>query len=216
MDSHVRSAPRNVKRYPFRLDSRFASNPLKTIHRCVTIVVGAGISGLAAALELGRGGANVTVIDMSSVFGGHAVMSQGSLSIVGSPVQEAAGFHDTPDLAYHDIIEFGEDADAAWARYYVENSRREVYDWVSELGVRFEGVAGGMLPESALVRSGLLAATVVFGRVEPDGTAMDNEEFSTWLALQERSRRRSPRHRGLAKSRKQPPPGKRRPWRNRG
>src|SRR5258708_3325890 len=59
------------------------------------IVVGAGISGLSAALELARGGAAVTVIDMSSVFGGHAVMSQGSLSIVGSPVQEAAGFYHT-------------------------------------------------------------------------------------------------------------------------
>src|SRR4051812_23210007 len=32
------------------------------------IIVGAGISGLAAALELGRGGADVTLIDMSSVF----------------------------------------------------------------------------------------------------------------------------------------------------
>jgi uncharacterized protein len=105
------------------------------------IVVGAGISGLSAALELARGGAAVTVIDMSSVFGGHAVMSQGSLSIAGSPVQEAAGFHDTPDLAFNDIREFGEDADLDWVRYYVENSRREVYDWVTDLGVRFEGVA---------------------------------------------------------------------------
>jgi flavocytochrome c len=104
------------------------------------IVVGAGISGLAAALDLGRGGASVTLIDMSSVFGGHAVMSQGSLSIVGSPVQAAAGVHDTPDLAFQDVINFGEDADSGWARYYVENSRREVYDWVTELGVRFEGV----------------------------------------------------------------------------
>lgn len=104
------------------------------------IVVGAGISGLAAALDLGRGGARVTLIDMSSVFGGHAVMSQGSLSIVGSPVQAAAGVHDTPDLAFQDVINFGEDADAGWARYYVENSRREVYDWVTELGVQFEGV----------------------------------------------------------------------------
>src|SRR6516162_799230 len=52
------------------------------------IVVGAGISGLSATLELARGGATVTLIDMSSVFGGHAVMSQGSLSIAGSPVQE--------------------------------------------------------------------------------------------------------------------------------
>src|SRR5262249_49811425 len=49
------------------------------------IIVGAGISGLSAALDLGRGGAKVTVLDMSSVFGGHAVMSQGSVSIVATP-----------------------------------------------------------------------------------------------------------------------------------
>ena len=39
------------------------------------VVVGAGISGITAALELGLGGARVTVLDMSSVYGGHAVMS---------------------------------------------------------------------------------------------------------------------------------------------
>ena len=36
------------------------------------VVVGAGLSGLSAALELASGGAEVTVIDMSSVYGGHA------------------------------------------------------------------------------------------------------------------------------------------------
>ena len=105
------------------------------------IVVGAGISGLTSALDLARGGATVTVIDMSSVFGGHAVMSQGSLSIVASPVQEAAGIQDSPGLAYHDFITFGEDADTEWVRYYVDNSRREIYDWVTDLGIRFEGVS---------------------------------------------------------------------------
>lgn len=109
--------------------------------RSDAIVVGAGISGLSAALELARGGATVIVIDMSSVFGGHAVMSQGSLSIVGSPVQAAAGFRDTPELARQDFLRFGEDADADWVSYYVENSRREIYDWVLDLGVRFEGVS---------------------------------------------------------------------------
>jgi len=102
------------------------------------IVVGAGISGLSATLDLARGGATVTLIDMSSVFGGHAVMSQGSLSIAGSPVQEAAGIHDSPDLAYQDFLKFGEDCDAEWVRYYVDHSRTEIYDWVTELGVRFE------------------------------------------------------------------------------
>src|SRR5579863_1805356 len=104
------------------------------------IVVGAGISGLSAALELGRGGANVTVVDMSSVFGGHAVMSQGSVSIVATPAQERAGIHDSPDLACQDFHTWGEDPDSAWVRYYVDHSRREIYDWLDELGVRFSDV----------------------------------------------------------------------------
>jgi flavocytochrome c len=102
------------------------------------VIVGAGISGLACALELGRAGAKVTVIDMSSVFGGHAVMSQGSLSIAGSPVQEAQGDHDSPELAIGDALRFGEDSDPDWTRFYYENSRELIYDWVTELGVRFE------------------------------------------------------------------------------
>ena len=104
------------------------------------VIVGAGISGLSAALELGRGGAQVTIVDMASVFGGHAVMSQGGVSIVDSPVQRQAGIADSSDLAYRDFIEWGEDADRAWVRYYVDHSRHEIYDWLTELGVRFEGV----------------------------------------------------------------------------
>jgi len=104
------------------------------------VVVGAGLSGLSAALELGRGGARVTVVDMSSVHGGHAVMSQGGVSIVDTPIQEAAGMKDSPDLAYKDFIEWGEGADKAWVRYYVDHSRTQVYDWLVELGVRFSGV----------------------------------------------------------------------------
>ncbi|MBC7816621.1 MAG: FAD-dependent oxidoreductase [Planctomycetaceae bacterium] len=104
------------------------------------IVVGAGISGLSAALDLGRGGAKVTVIDMSSVFGGHAVMSQGSVSIVATPAQERAGIKDSPDLAFQDFHRWGEDPDTDWVRYYVDHSRRDIYDWLDELGVRFSEV----------------------------------------------------------------------------
>lgn len=104
------------------------------------IVVGAGISGLSAALDLGRGGARVTVIDMSSVFGGHAVMSQGSVSIVATPAQERAGIQDSPDLAFQDFHRWGENPDTDWVRYYVDHSRSDIYDWLDELGVRFSEV----------------------------------------------------------------------------
>ena len=80
------------------------------------LVVGAGISGLTAALELGRAGIEVTVIDMASVFGGHAVMSQGSVSIVATPAQEQAGIHDSPELAFQDFHRWGEDPATDWVR----------------------------------------------------------------------------------------------------
>ncbi|MFN0197160.1 MAG: FAD-dependent oxidoreductase [Planctomycetaceae bacterium] len=121
-------------------DEEPASEQAADEQRSDVIVVGAGISGLTSALELGRGGASVTVIDMSSVYGGHAVMSQGSLCIVGSPVQEAHGVKDSPDLAYQDFLKFGEDPAEDWVRYYVDNSKTQIYDWVTDLGVRFETV----------------------------------------------------------------------------
>ncbi|MEZ6032225.1 MAG: FAD-dependent oxidoreductase [Planctomycetaceae bacterium] len=111
-----------------------------TVDDADVIVVGAGISGLATALDLGRGGAKVMVVDMASVFGGHAVMSQGSTSIVGTPAQEAAGIHDSPDLAYQDFHTWGEDPNSEWVRYYVDHSRTEIYDWLMELGVKFSDI----------------------------------------------------------------------------
>ncbi|MCY2966555.1 MAG: FAD-dependent oxidoreductase [Planctomycetota bacterium] len=104
------------------------------------IVVGAGISGLSAALDLGRGGVRVTVVDMSSVFGGHAVMSQGSVSIVATPMQEKLGIRDTPELAFRDFHTWGIDPATDWVRYYVDHSREEIYDWLMELGIRFQDV----------------------------------------------------------------------------
>jgi predicted oxidoreductase len=99
------------------------------------IVVGAGISGLCAALEGARRGANVTMIDMASVFGGHAVMSSGMVCLVGTPEQQQNQVVDSVELAFQDFVRLGEDASPDWARFYAQNSRREVYDWLHELGV---------------------------------------------------------------------------------
>lgn len=104
------------------------------------IVVGAGIAGLSAAWEVAQAGSRVSVFDMWSVFGGHAVMSQGGLCIVGSPVQEKQGIRDTPELAFKDFVDWGEDPNTDWVRYYVDHSRREIYDWLTEFGISFDEV----------------------------------------------------------------------------
>jgi uncharacterized protein len=102
------------------------------------IVVGSGIGGLSAAYELALGGADVIVVDMSSIFGGHAVMATGDLTLVDTPYQRAHGIQDSPDLAYRDFMTWGEDPDPTWTRLYVDHSRDQVYDWLTSMGITFE------------------------------------------------------------------------------
>jgi flavocytochrome c len=102
------------------------------------IVVGSGIAGLSAAYELAKGGADVIVVDMASIFGGHAVMATGDLALPGTPFQESQHVQDSPARMLEDLTSWGEDSDPTWARYYVENAGHEVYDWVTSMGVTFE------------------------------------------------------------------------------
>ncbi|MEC9376274.1 MAG: FAD-dependent oxidoreductase [Pseudomonadota bacterium] len=100
------------------------------------IVVGAGIAGLAAALEASNKGASVIVIESSSVAGGHAVKA-GGLAMTDTALQRSKGIKDSPDLAYNDLLRWGETPNKFWAKRYAEESGPEVYDWLVELGVEF-------------------------------------------------------------------------------
>jgi uncharacterized protein len=103
------------------------------------IVVGAGLAGLSAAIEMAGGGARVLVLDMNSVFGGHAIQS-GGVAIIDSPMQAALGYHDSPELAYDDWVAYTEAPDRDWVRYYVTHSRTEIYDFLTSIGVEFERI----------------------------------------------------------------------------
>jgi flavocytochrome c len=100
------------------------------------IVVGAGIAGLAAALEASSHGASVLIVEANSVGGGHAVKA-GGLAMVDTALQRQRGIEDSPDLAWQDLMRWGEDADPYWTRRYAEESSGQVYDWLTRLGVQF-------------------------------------------------------------------------------
>ena len=108
------------------------------------LVVGGGLAGIVTALECLQAGKSVTVVDRDSRdrLGGLALWAFGGMALVGTPLQARMKIPDTPERALADWIRFGElrDSDTlplAWARYYVEHSRAEVYDWLMGHGLKF-------------------------------------------------------------------------------
>lgn len=135
------------------------------------VVVGAGVAGLSAAIEAADRGAHVTIIDMASVFGGHAVMSSGDVTIAGTPFQKQLGIVDSPERLLEDLNTWGEDPNPFWARRYAENAVHEVYDWLTAMGVSFDLKAkrlpqGNSVPRLlATVGRGMGFVTPLFHRV---------------------------------------------------
>ncbi len=156
------------------------------------VIVGAGISGLSAALESARGGLTVTVVDMWSIFGGHAVMSTGGLSINGTEYQRERDIVDSPDLHEQDFFTWGEDPDPGWVEYYTSNSSTEIADWLQALGVEWEAVfqpPGNSVPRFHLTKGrGVGLVTPIYREVlrYPNVTFRWNFEITELVVEQNR------------------------------
>lgn len=106
------------------------------VERVDVLVVGSGVAGLAAAIEAVERGASVLIAEASSSPGGASVISGAACCIVDTPEQARMGIVDSVELALGDWERLGgADADLAWARTYLADSRRDVHDWCEELGV---------------------------------------------------------------------------------
>ena len=109
-----------------------------------TLIIGGGLAGIVTALELLRAGKSVTLIDRDSPerFGGLALWAFGGMALVGTPLQDKMKIADSPERALADWQRFGElppddHWPQQWARYYVEQSRPQVYDWLLQEGIKF-------------------------------------------------------------------------------
>ena len=108
------------------------------------LVVGGGLAGIVTAIECLRAGQSVTLVDRDTParLGGLALWAFGGMALVDTPLQRRMKLKDSPEIALRDWLRFGE-LDAAdvlprqWAKYYVENSRTQVYDWLIESGLSF-------------------------------------------------------------------------------
>ncbi|KGJ99615.1 FAD-binding dehydrogenase [Thalassotalea sp. ND16A] len=112
--------------------------------RIDALIIGAGIAGLTAALELAKQQKQVVILDNQdeSQVGGLARSAFGGMALVGTPEQKRNGIKDSAEIALEDWYSFANFSDddkypRQWAKHYVERSYEDVYCYVKNLGVKF-------------------------------------------------------------------------------
>jgi len=102
------------------------------------VVVGLGGAGAAAAIEAGKAGASVLVLERTPTGGGSTAICGGIIYMGGgTPLQTALGFEDTRDNMYNYVFaSAGDGADEELVGLFCDKSL-ELYDWVTGLGMQF-------------------------------------------------------------------------------
>lgn len=114
------------------------------------IIVGSGLAGLTAAMEITNSGKKVLLLDQETEqnIGGQAFWSFGGLFLINSPQQRRMGIKDSYELALQDwkgTAGFDRKEDywpRKWAEAYLKFAANEKYDYVSRLGIKFMFMVG--------------------------------------------------------------------------
>ena len=82
------------------------------------VVVGAGATGLPAAIKAVDGGASVIVVETNYDIGGHAIISGGNTPLGGgTSAQKKYGIEDSPDLVFRDLTDWSIVQPNGWPDY---------------------------------------------------------------------------------------------------
>ena len=108
------------------------------------LIVGAGLAGITAALELLECNLNIAIVDRDCEenFGGLAMNALGGMTLVDTPIQRRHGIKDSPDIALRDWQSFACFSDQdhwpkKWAELYVNRTMDDIYNWLKPKGIRF-------------------------------------------------------------------------------
>jgi succinate dehydrogenase/fumarate reductase flavoprotein subunit len=71
------------------------------------VIIGAGATGMPAAIVARKAGSSVIVVDANSDIGGHAICSGANIPLGGgTSIQKKAGINDSPDLVFSDLTDW--------------------------------------------------------------------------------------------------------------
>src|SRR5450631_690667 len=83
------------------------ANEAERHHDADVVVIGAGATGLPAAIVAREAGASVIVVEAEADIGGHAITSGGNVPLGGgTSVQRHHGIADSPDLLFRDLTDW--------------------------------------------------------------------------------------------------------------
>lgn len=119
------------------------------------LVIGGGLAGFCAALELAEAGRRVVLLEKLGATGGSTVLSGGCVAFAGTDMQRAAGIRDSAELLFDDLRAVGQfENDEALVRAYVDH-QLETFEWLRAHGVLFspviEAVSGQSVPRAHTV-----------------------------------------------------------------
>ena len=130
------------------------------------IVVGSGLAAFVAGLSaLENGAARVVLLEKMGMIGGSTAISNGTISVPGSPLQKAQGIDDSPEAMLADMLKAGQGfCHPELTRTLVDNGV-EAFDFIVKHGAKFKDTVmkpGGMNTKRLLQpdtngASGLLA-----------------------------------------------------------
>jgi urocanate reductase len=117
--------------------------PEKWDREADVVIVGAGGTGVVAAIEAASAGTRVLVVEKAPVAGGSTILSGGCVEAAGTPVQRAAGIDDdSAEKQYQFWIAAGEGrSDPELVRVMADNSAGNL-QWLMEQGIEYHGLMG--------------------------------------------------------------------------
>lgn len=105
------------------------------------VIVGAGGSGMAAALSAKEEGLNPVILEKMPIAGGNTLKSSGGMNASETKFQEALKIEDSNELFFEDTLKGGKGTnDQELLHYLVDNSASAI-DWLDSMGIVLDNIS---------------------------------------------------------------------------
>jgi len=112
----------------------------KKVETTDVVVIGAGASGMTAAITAHDAGAKVILLEKQPITGGNSMLAAGGMNAADTKFQKAKGIKDSVELMYQDTMKGGKNTnDPALVRILAQNSSGSV-DWLTSIGADISDV----------------------------------------------------------------------------